>query len=92
LIQAAASDGALLCLLFSERAGQSLRETAKNLPAEVLKITALVGSEGGWANEELEAARDAGWAIVTLGGRTLRAETAAITVSALIQHLYGDLV
>jgi 16S rRNA (uracil1498-N3)-methyltransferase len=55
-------------------------------------ITALVGSEGGWANEELEAARDAGWAIVTLGGRTLRAETAAIAVAVLLQHLCGDLV
>jgi 16S rRNA U1498 N3-methylase RsmE len=29
--------------------------------------------------------------VVTLGGRTLRAETAAITVCALLQHLYGDL-
>jgi 16S rRNA (uracil1498-N3)-methyltransferase len=92
LIQPAASDGALSRLMFSEREGQSLRETAQNLPAKVLKITALVGSEGGWANEELEAARDAGWAIVTLGGRTLRAETAAIAVAVLLQHLCGDLV
>jgi len=92
LIQTAASDGAIPCLMFSEREGQSLREAAKSLPAKVSKITGLVGSEGGWANEELEVARDAGWAIVTLGGRTLRAETAAITVAALIQHLFGDLV
>jgi 16S rRNA (uracil1498-N3)-methyltransferase len=92
LIQTAATAGAIPCLMFSEREGQSLREAAKNLPVKVSKITALVGSEGGWANEELQAARDAGWAIVTLGGRTLRAETAAITVAVLIQHLYGDLV
>jgi 16S rRNA (uracil1498-N3)-methyltransferase len=92
LIQTAASDGAIPCLMFSEREGQSLREAAKNLPSEVSMITALVGSEGGWANEELEAARDAGWAIVTLGGRTLRAETAAIAVAVLLQHLCGDLV
>src|SRR5437667_284472 len=43
-------------------------------------------------DESDAAKRDAGWAIVTLGGRTLRAETAAITVAALIQHLFGDLV
>ena len=91
-IQTAASDGAIPCLMFSEREGQSLREAAKNLPAKVSRITALVGSEGGWADEELEAARDGGWAIVTLSGRTLRAETAAITVAVLLQHLYGDLV
>lgn len=89
---AAASDGAMPCLMFSERDGQSLPEAAKNIPSKVSKITALVGSEGGWANEELADARDAGWTIVTLGGRTLRAETAAIAVAALIQHLYGDLV
>jgi len=92
LIQTESSDGAIRCLMFSEREGQSLREAAKHLPAEVSKITALVGSEGGWADEELEAARDAGWAIVTLGGRTLRAETAAIAVAVLLQHLCGDLV
>ena len=92
LASAMASDAALGCLMFSEREGQSLHKAAQNLPAKVSKITALVGSEGGWANEELEAAREAGWIIVTLGGRTLRAETAAITVGALIQHLYGDLV
>ncbi|MEP6913813.1 MAG: 16S rRNA (uracil(1498)-N(3))-methyltransferase [bacterium] len=92
LIQTAASDGAIPCLMFSEREGQSLREAAKNLPAKVSKITALVGSEGGWADEEIDAVRDAGWSIVTLGGRTLRAETAAITVAVLLQHLCGDLV
>jgi 16S rRNA (uracil1498-N3)-methyltransferase len=92
LIQTATSGGAIPCLMFSERDGQSLGEAPKNLPAKVSKITALVGSEGGWANDELEAARDAGWTIVTLGGRTLRAETAAIAVVVLLQHLWGDLV
>lgn len=57
-----------------------------------ISLTALVGSEGGWTGEELAAAREASWAIVTLGGRTLRAETAAITVAVLLQHLTGDLV
>jgi len=54
-------------------------------------LTALVGSEGGWTSEEIDQARDAGWKIVTLGGRILRAETAAIAVSALLQHRFGDL-
>jgi 16S rRNA (uracil1498-N3)-methyltransferase len=89
---AVASDSPMRRLMFSERLGQSLLEAAKNIPTKVSRITALVGCEGGWANEELEAARDAGWTVLTLGGRTLRAETAAITVVTLIQHLYGDLV
>jgi 16S rRNA (uracil1498-N3)-methyltransferase len=80
------------CLMFSEREGQSLKEAREKLPANVSLLTALVGSEGGWTNEELEAVRQAGWAIVTLGGRTLRAETAAIAVAVLLQHVAGDLL
>ena len=31
------------------------------------------------------------WKVVTLGGRILRAETAAITICALLEHRFGDL-
>lgn len=78
-------------LMFSERNGQSLME-AEELLAKGLPLTALVGSEGGWTDDELAAAQQAGWTIVTLGGRTLRAETAAIAVVVLLQHLAGDLI
>ena len=54
-------------------------------------VTALVGSEGGWSDEEIEQAASQDFRIVTLGGRILRAETAAITVTALLQYLFGDL-
>ena len=73
------------CLLFSERDGDGLTQI------ETDAITAIVGSEGGWSDEELEQARAAGVRIVTLGGRILRAETAAITAAALLQHRFGDL-
>ncbi|MGH9870876.1 MAG: 16S rRNA (uracil(1498)-N(3))-methyltransferase [Pyrinomonadaceae bacterium] len=79
-------------LLFSERDGRSLTEVKELLSAKGLPVTALVGSEGGWTDEELAAARGAGWTIITFGGRTLRAETAAIAVAVLLQHLAGDLV
>lgn len=78
-------------LMFSERDGLSLMETIGQWPSEPAKVSALVGSEGGWADEEIAQARSRGWHIITLGGRTLRAETAAITVVALLQHLFGDL-
>jgi 16S rRNA (uracil1498-N3)-methyltransferase len=58
----------------------------------VQHVTALVGSEGGWAKDEIEAARSAGFQIVTLGGRILRAETAAIAVTVLLEHLFGDVL
>jgi 16S rRNA (uracil1498-N3)-methyltransferase len=91
LIETSAAAAGVSPLIFSERAGQSLTEAVKEIPEKVDRITALVGSEGGWADEELGQARDAAWIMVTLGGRTLRAETAAIAVAALIQHIYGDL-
>lgn len=87
----AQADGAEWRVMFSEREGQELLETIKKAPTRVATATALVGPEGGWTDEEIAQARDAGWNIVTLGGRTLRAETAAIAVTALLQHLLGDL-
>lgn len=92
LLENSSGEPEMSCLMFSERDGQSLPEAMRLLPAKVSRLTALVGSEGGWTNEELDAARQAGWAIVTLGGRTLRAETAAIAVAVLLQHIAGDLV
>jgi 16S rRNA (uracil1498-N3)-methyltransferase len=80
-----------LRLMFSERNGGSLLRTVELHPKPVESVAALVGSEGGWADEELNSARAAGWAIITLGGRTLRAETAAISITTLLQHLFGDL-
>lgn len=92
LIHEAVKEPAVGRLMFSERDGQSLMQAMSLLGASSRGLTALVGSEGGWVDEELETARQSGWTIVTLGGRTLRAETAAIAVTALLQHIAGDLV
>jgi len=73
-------------VMFSERSGAGLEGLA---PTH--SITALVGSEGGWADEEIDTARARGFHVVTLGGRVLRAETAAIAVAVLMQHRFGDL-
>jgi len=73
-------------VMFSERDGEELESLTATSA-----ITALVGSEGGWADEEIEAARARNFHIVTLGGRILRAETAAIAVTVLMQHRFGDL-
>jgi len=78
-------------LMFSERGGRSLTETMSGLSGTPWEIIAVVGPEGGWTDAEIELARVGGWEIVTLGGRTLRAETAAIVVATLLQHRFGDL-
>ncbi|HEV2828598.1 MAG TPA: 16S rRNA (uracil(1498)-N(3))-methyltransferase [Pyrinomonadaceae bacterium] len=92
LIHQAGNEPRASRLMFSERDGQSLKDAMSRLTSKPPDLTALVGSEGGWVDEELETARQAGWTIVTLAGRTLRAETAAIAVAVLLQHLAGDLV
>src|SRR5687768_9596537 len=78
-----------LHVMFSERDGSALASLLTEAMPQ--NVTALVGSEGGWSDEEIERARTKNFRIITLGGRVLRAETAAITVTALLQHLFGDL-
>jgi 16S rRNA (uracil1498-N3)-methyltransferase len=79
-------------LFFTERGGRGLVETVGAWSSRPAKLTALVGAEGGWDDEEIERAIASGWLAVTFGGRVLRAETAAIIVAGLLQHLCGDLV
>jgi 16S rRNA (uracil1498-N3)-methyltransferase len=55
------------------------------------KLTAVYGPKGGWSDAELDAARESGVTVVTFGGRIMKAETAAIAISAILQHRYGDL-
>jgi len=52
-------------------------------------IQILLGPEGGFTKEEVAVARDAGWRIVSLGKRILRAETATLASVAILQHLLG---
>lgn len=92
LIESVPADDGQWRVMFAERDGAGLVETIKNLQTWPVEITALVGSEGGWTDEEIQLGQGAGWSVITLGGRTLRAETAAIAVAALLQHAFGDLV
>ena len=73
-------------ILFSERDGVDFTTVTPRK-----KIIALYGPKGGWDDSELEAASTNGVKIVTLGGRILRAETASIAITAILQHRFGDL-
>jgi len=48
----------------------------------------MVGSEGGWTEGEWTAARAAGIRLVTLGGRTLRADAVPIAALSVLQFLW----
>ena len=60
-------------------------------PARGRRVLILIGPEGGWDPEEVEAARGAGARVVTLGPRILRTETAGVLVAGLVLHALGDL-
>ena len=78
-----------LRLMFSERDGGAWEMLRNEMSPG--SVTALVGSEGGWSDEEFQQAQAHDFHVITLGGRILRAETAAITIAALLQHRFGDL-
>jgi 16S rRNA (uracil1498-N3)-methyltransferase len=74
-------------VLFSERSGAGFGQ----IDLKPTKLIAISGPEGGWDDSEIELARASGILIVTLGGRILRAETAAIAIASILQHNFGDL-
>lgn len=57
-------------------------------PAAVIVV---IGPEGGFSDTEARAAAAAGFDLLRLGPRILRAETAAVAACTVVQHLFGDL-
>lgn len=82
--------------IFWEGGGISLKDALSkiSLPRHFytsLPIYIFVGPEGGFTAEEVRRAEEGGLITIALGKRILRAETAAIVSTALIQFLAGDL-
>jgi 16S rRNA (uracil1498-N3)-methyltransferase len=50
----------------------------------------LIGPEGGLSEQEIYAAQESGYQGVLAGPRTLRTETAALAVVAVLQSNFGD--
>ncbi len=73
-------------ILFAEENGQRF-----SLTNSIARMTAVIGPEGGWEESEVEAARKGGFQIVTFGGRILKSDTAAIAITAILQHRFGDM-
>lgn len=55
------------------------------------EISILVGPEGGFSEKEVQAGINNGAAIVTLGKRILRTETAAPAMLAIIMNIMGEI-
>lgn len=55
------------------------------------KIALIIGSEGGFSQDEVQRAKDVGAQIVSLGKRILRCETAAVIAAGLVMYELGEL-
>ncbi|MEM2916453.1 MAG: 16S rRNA (uracil(1498)-N(3))-methyltransferase [Candidatus Woesearchaeota archaeon] len=64
--------------------GKPLKEVLQQMPKSVL---AFVGPEGGFTDKEKTALKNAGCIPVSLGKQILRTETAAMTITALLNIL-----
>ena len=83
------SDNALKLMPHLGNDYPSLKIWAEKQP-DANTIFLLIGPEGGFANQEVLLAQEYGFQLTTLGSRTLRMETAAITTIALSQTFWGD--
>jgi len=52
-------------------------------------VVVIIGPEGGWSAEELEAAQSHKWAFASFGKEILRAETASIAALAILQARFN---
>lgn len=92
--QASSQSPALL--LWEGQGGTPLRTLARtssliDLQAHPPHISLISGPEGGWTDDEVQTAMVYNVHLVTLGPRTLRAETAPITAAVALFYECGDL-
>jgi 16S rRNA (uracil1498-N3)-methyltransferase len=70
--------------------GRSLGDYLRGLRERPQVVSVFIGPEGGFEPEEVELARREGAAVVTLGPRVLRSETAGIVAPAIVLEALGE--
>ena len=68
---------------------KSLKSTLGEHPL-AKRIICLVGPEGGFTQNEIEIAKNAGYIPISIGRSTLRIETAAIAISSILLYAYSN--
>ena len=80
----------LKVILWEKEESRDLKDLLKSFQPS-RRFLGMVGPEGGFSQKEASMAKEAGFIPVSLGKRILRAETAAITLVAIVQYEWGDL-
>lgn len=70
---------------------QTLNEVLANQKKDCRSIFFLLGPEGGFSETEVACAQKNGFSPISLGPRILRAETATIAATAILQFAIGNL-
>jgi 16S rRNA (uracil1498-N3)-methyltransferase len=86
----AGEQGCSRLLFFSESVEAPSLRSVLEKPAPSSRIFLAIGPEGGWTEEEREAAVRANWAEVSLGQNILRTETAVATALGIINYALGE--
>lgn len=84
LLSGAACENKLFACEFLPSGGEGLQHLTGD-------VCAVVGSEGGFSEEEYAGAQELGYRGISLGKRILRAETAAIALTAVVMYAAGEL-
>ncbi len=85
------SASGLLLLPWEGERSQSLRSYLRLLADRPSAVSLFIGPEGGFAEDEVRLAREAGCVPISLGPRILRSETAGIVAAALVMHELGEM-
>jgi 16S rRNA (uracil1498-N3)-methyltransferase len=88
---AEASQADLAIIPFERTGAESSWKQQLGKKTGLNRVSLYVGPEGGFADKEIELAQAAGLAVVGLGPRILRSETAGLAVVALALFQWGDL-
>ena len=83
----------LMVIPYENATGYGIRAMVNSIEDKdsIKNVGIMVGPEGGFEESEIEALKEKGAHIVTLGPRILRTETAGFTCISLIQYELGDL-
>ena len=83
------SDNSLKIILWEDEKNIKLKEVLRrNQPPQ--NVIFLIGPEGGFTDDEVDIAREAGFQSVSLGRYILRTETAGLCLLGILQYEWGD--
>lgn len=86
---AATGDETQIIVLYEGQVPLGLKQVLRERPGNDYLL--IIGPEGGLSSREVQLAQERGAAIVTMGPRILRTETAALAAIAAVMYEHGDL-